>query len=128
MDRYVRSCRNRSYLVRNFHIFEYGLQILKIYINESFSVPLMKSNSAVLCLALSTTKRKLAIVNEEKQCIVYDVVLDQIIYQVKVCIAIAYRRVDTILRKFRFRSRTRSARRGMRCTKICFAIPATTIR
>ncbi|XP_065214169.1 intraflagellar transport protein 122 homolog [Planococcus citri] len=56
-------------------------QVLKIYISNPFPTLMMKSTSAILCLDLSLSKKKLAVVNDDNQCVVYDVGTDQIVHQ-----------------------------------------------
>ena len=57
-------------------------QVLKIYINNPFPTFMMKSTSTIICLDLSLSKKKLAVVNGEKNCIVYDIGFNQIVLQV----------------------------------------------
>lgn len=57
-------------------------QVLKIYINNPFPTLMMKSTSPILCLDLSLSKKKLAVVNDDNQCVVYDVGTTQIVHQV----------------------------------------------
>ncbi|KAK7605351.1 hypothetical protein V9T40_007209 [Parthenolecanium corni] len=56
-------------------------EVLKVYLNNPFPTLLLKSNAAIVCADLSLSKRKLAIVDENKECFVYDVALEEIIYQ-----------------------------------------------
>lgn len=56
-------------------------QILQIFINNPFPIPLIKQQSSVRCLDLSLHRRKIAIVDEHNTCTVYDLKTKQLLYQ-----------------------------------------------
>lgn len=58
-------------------------QVWKIYLDNAFPVKLLETSSAVRCLDLSCSRRKLAVVDESNRCLVYDVLSDETLYQVK---------------------------------------------
>jgi intraflagellar transport protein 122 len=57
-------------------------QILKIFVDNPFPVELLTIASAVRCLDISLDRRKLAVVDENAICMVYDVDSKQLLYQV----------------------------------------------
>ncbi|XP_050737940.1 intraflagellar transport protein 122 homolog [Eriocheir sinensis] len=48
-------------------------QVLKIFLDNAFPVPLLKVPSAIRCLDLSSSRQKLAVVDEHSTLLVYDV-------------------------------------------------------
>lgn len=56
-------------------------QVLKIFINNPFPVPLLKVPAAIRCLDLSSSRNKLAIVDEHNTCLVYDVKTKELLFQ-----------------------------------------------
>ena len=56
-------------------------QVLKIYLDNPFPVPLMSINSAIRCLDLSASKGKLAIVDENSTCQIFDINTKKLLYQ-----------------------------------------------
>lgn len=56
-------------------------QILKIFIDNPFPVNLLTINSAIRCLDLSSSRQKLAIVDEHSTCLVYDLTTKELLYQ-----------------------------------------------
>lgn len=56
-------------------------QVLKIYIDNPFPIDVMRSTSSILCLDLSLSRRKLALVNDDNRCIVYDLFSKQTVIQ-----------------------------------------------
>jgi intraflagellar transport protein 122 len=57
-------------------------QVLKIYLDNAFPVSLVKASSAIRCLDLSASRKKLAVVDENNQCLVYDVQKKELLFQV----------------------------------------------
>lgn len=57
-------------------------QVWKIYLDNAFPVSLLKASSAIRCLDLSASRKKLAIVDENNQCLVYDVQKKELTFQV----------------------------------------------
>ncbi|XP_049859178.1 intraflagellar transport protein 122 homolog [Schistocerca gregaria] len=56
-------------------------QVWKIYLDNPFPVHLLKVDSAVRCLDLSPSRKKLAVVDESSQCLVYDLVKKELLFQ-----------------------------------------------
>lgn len=56
-------------------------QVWKIYLDNAFPVSLLKASSAIRCLDLSASRKKLAVVDENNQCLVYDVQKKELIFQ-----------------------------------------------
>ncbi|KAK3882424.1 hypothetical protein Pcinc_013198 [Petrolisthes cinctipes] len=56
-------------------------QVLKIFLDNAFPVPLLKVPSAIRCLDLSSSRRKLAVVDEHSTLLVYDVKSSELLYQ-----------------------------------------------
>ncbi len=129
-------------------------QILKIFLDNPFPILLLKQNTSVRCLDMSSSRLKLAVVDEHNTCLVYDVNSKELLFQVR--ISQARRKghcgcnpfpelamsgyVDeerpflkkklpsksmphqmAFQRCFRCRSRTRTAWRGTRVTRTCYA-------
>jgi len=57
-------------------------QILKIFVNNPFPIALLKQNTSVRCLDMSTTRQRLAVVDEHNTCLVYDVNTKELLFQV----------------------------------------------
>ncbi|XP_075229721.1 intraflagellar transport protein Oseg1 isoform X2 [Lycorma delicatula] len=56
-------------------------QVLKIFLDNAFAVSLLKVQSAIRCLDLSASRQKLAIIDENNQCIVYNVNTKELLFQ-----------------------------------------------
>nr|XP_018910721.1 PREDICTED: intraflagellar transport protein 122 homolog [Bemisia tabaci] len=56
-------------------------QVLKIFLDNPFPVKLIKASAGIRCLDLSLYKRKLAVVDENNQCCVYDLSSKEICYK-----------------------------------------------
>ncbi|XP_070558026.1 intraflagellar transport protein 122 homolog [Ptychodera flava] len=56
-------------------------QILKIFVDNPFPINLLKQQTSVRCLDLSTSRTKLAVVDEHNTCLVYDVNTKELLYQ-----------------------------------------------
>ncbi|PSN54470.1 Intraflagellar transport protein 122 [Blattella germanica] len=56
-------------------------QVWKIYLDNAFPVNLLKVTSAIRCLDLSASRKKLAVVDENNQCLVYDVQKKELLFQ-----------------------------------------------
>ncbi|XP_014246043.1 intraflagellar transport protein 122 homolog [Cimex lectularius] len=56
-------------------------QVLKVYLDNAFPVELIKIDSPVKCLDMSPSRRKLAIVNDKDQCLVYAIPSGQLLFQ-----------------------------------------------
>ncbi|KDR19634.1 hypothetical protein L798_06155, partial [Zootermopsis nevadensis] len=56
-------------------------QVWKIYLDNAFPVSLLKVSSAVRCLDLSASRKKLAVVDENNQCLVYDIQKKELLFQ-----------------------------------------------
>ncbi|XP_048212257.1 intraflagellar transport protein 122 homolog isoform X1 [Perognathus longimembris pacificus] len=56
-------------------------QILKIFVDNLFAVVLLKQATAVRCLDMSATRKKLAVVDENDTCLVYDIHTKELLFQ-----------------------------------------------
>jgi intraflagellar transport protein 122 len=56
-------------------------QVLQIFIDNPFPVPLIGQGSSIRCLDLNCTRTKLAVVDEENICSVYNISTKELIYQ-----------------------------------------------
>jgi intraflagellar transport protein 122 len=54
--------------------------VLQIFLDSPFPVTLIKQTTAVRCLDLSSSRKKLAVVDENSQCLVYDLATKQLLY------------------------------------------------
>lgn len=57
-------------------------QILKIFVDNLFAIVLLKQATAVRCLDMSASRNKLAVVDENDTCLVYDVHTKELLFQV----------------------------------------------
>ncbi|XP_064422428.1 intraflagellar transport protein 122 homolog [Latimeria chalumnae] len=56
-------------------------QILKIFVDNSFAITLLKQTTSVRCLDMSATRNKLAVVDEHNTCLVYDIRTKELLFQ-----------------------------------------------
>ncbi|XP_054834278.1 intraflagellar transport protein 122 homolog [Eublepharis macularius] len=56
-------------------------QILKIFVDDPFVIVLLKQSSAVRCLDMSASRNKLAVVDENDTCLVYDINTKELLFQ-----------------------------------------------
>ncbi|XP_077181413.1 intraflagellar transport protein 122 homolog isoform X3 [Paroedura picta] len=56
-------------------------QILKIFVDNPFVIVLLKQASAVRCLDMSASRNKLAVVDENDTCLVYDINTKELLFQ-----------------------------------------------
>lgn len=56
-------------------------QILKIFVDNAFPIELVKQATAVRCLDLSASRTKLAVVDENNTCLVYDLATRELLFQ-----------------------------------------------
>ncbi|NWQ60244.1 IF122 protein, partial [Neopipo cinnamomea] len=56
-------------------------QILKIFVDNPFPIVLLKQSTAVRCLDMSASRRKLAVVDENDTCLVYDIHTKELLFQ-----------------------------------------------
>ncbi|XP_009078745.1 PREDICTED: intraflagellar transport protein 122 homolog [Acanthisitta chloris] len=56
-------------------------QILKIFVDNSFAIVLLKQSTAVRCLDMSASRNKLAVVDENDTCLVYDIHTKELLFQ-----------------------------------------------
>ncbi|XP_068714789.1 intraflagellar transport protein 122 homolog isoform X2 [Montipora foliosa] len=56
-------------------------QIMKIFINNPFPLPILKQETSVRCLDLSTSRTKLAVVDENNTCLVYNIKTNELLFQ-----------------------------------------------
>lgn len=57
--------------------------ILKIFVDNLFAIVLLKQATAVRCLDMSASRNKLAVVDENDTCLVYDIHTKELLFQVK---------------------------------------------
>ena len=57
-------------------------QVLKIFLNNAFSVPLLTVGSAIRCLDLNSSRHSLAVVDENSDLLVYSLPDAQLMYRV----------------------------------------------
>eukprot|EP00048_Salpingoeca_helianthica_P024440 m.32361 g.32361 ORF g.32361 m.32361 type:complete len:1222 (-) comp9388_c0_seq1:284-3949(-) len=56
-------------------------QILKIFLDNAFAIELIKQQTPVRCLDLSASRNKLAVVDDNNTCLVYDLTTKELLYQ-----------------------------------------------
>uniref|UniRef100_A0A5F8H397 Intraflagellar transport protein 122 homolog n=1 Tax=Monodelphis domestica TaxID=13616 RepID=A0A5F8H397_MONDO len=56
-------------------------QILKIFVDNLFAIVLLKQATAVRCLDMSASRNKLAVVDENDTCLVYDIHTKELLFQ-----------------------------------------------
>ncbi|XP_066470268.1 intraflagellar transport protein 122 homolog isoform X1 [Tiliqua scincoides] len=56
-------------------------QILKIFVDNPFAIVLLKQSTAVRCLDMSASRNKLAVVDENDTCLVYDIHTKELLFQ-----------------------------------------------
>nr|XP_034962440.1 intraflagellar transport protein 122 homolog isoform X3 [Zootoca vivipara] len=56
-------------------------QILKIFVDNPFAIVLLKQSTAVRCLDMSASRNKLAVVDENDTCLVYDINTKELLFQ-----------------------------------------------
>ena len=56
-------------------------QVLQIFIDNPFPIPLVKVSSPIRCLDLSLSRIKLAVVDEDCNCFVYDLTTKELMFQ-----------------------------------------------
>ncbi|XP_016156929.1 PREDICTED: intraflagellar transport protein 122 homolog isoform X1 [Ficedula albicollis] len=56
-------------------------QILKIFVDNGLAMVLLKQATAVRCLDMSASRRKLAVVDENDTCLVYDIHTKELLFQ-----------------------------------------------
>ena len=61
----------------------HSFQVLKIFLDNAFPVPLLKVPSAIRCLDLSSSRQRLAVVDEHSTLLVYDVKTSELLFEVR---------------------------------------------
>uniref|UniRef100_UPI00358E285F intraflagellar transport protein 122 homolog isoform X2 n=1 Tax=Myxine glutinosa TaxID=7769 RepID=UPI00358E285F len=56
-------------------------QILKIFVDNSFPIVLLKQSTSVRCLDMSMSRSKIAVVDENNTCLVYDLHTKELLFQ-----------------------------------------------
>jgi len=56
-------------------------QVVKIFVDNPFPINLLKIGSAVRCLDLSASRKKLAVVDEHSTCLVYNLATKELLFQ-----------------------------------------------
>ena len=57
-------------------------QILKLFVDNAFPITLLKQNTSVRCLDMSSSRTRLAVVDEHNTCLVYDINTKELLFQV----------------------------------------------
>jgi intraflagellar transport protein 122 len=57
-------------------------QIMKIFVDNAFPIMLLKQSTSVRCLDMSSSRTKLAVVDEHNTCLVYDINTKDLLFQV----------------------------------------------
>lgn len=65
-------------------------QVVKIFVDNPFPIPLIKHNSAIRCMDISSCRKKLAIVDENQNLLVFDLKTQQVIFQDSQVSAVAW--------------------------------------
>ena len=55
--------------------------VLKIFIDNPFPIKLIQQETSIRCLDMSASKKKLAVVNEKNECLVYDLITKKLMYK-----------------------------------------------
>ena len=55
---------------------------MKIFTDNPFPILLLKQSTSVRCLDLSASRNKLAVVDEQNTCLVYDLTTKELLFQV----------------------------------------------
>lgn len=58
------------------------MQILKVFLDNSFPVNVLKISCAVRCLDINMSRSKLAVVDQSNTCLVYDINTKELLFQV----------------------------------------------
>ncbi|XP_066284975.1 intraflagellar transport protein 122 homolog [Branchiostoma lanceolatum] len=56
-------------------------QVMKIFVDNPFPILLLKQNTSIRCLDMSSSRNKLAVVDENNTCLVYDVNTKELLFQ-----------------------------------------------
>ncbi|KAI8511589.1 intraflagellar transport protein 122 homolog [Branchiostoma floridae x Branchiostoma belcheri] len=56
-------------------------QVMKIFVDNPFPILLLKQNTSIRCLDMSASRNKLAVVDENNTCLVYDVNTKELLFQ-----------------------------------------------
>lgn len=65
-----------------FHCHSFAGQVSKIFLDNPFPVDLLRINVPVRCLDLSSSRKKVAIVDDNNTCSVYQLSNGELLYQV----------------------------------------------
>lgn len=55
---------------------------MKIFVDNPFPMLLLKQNTSVRCLDMSSSRNRLAVVDEHNTCLVYDILSKELLFQV----------------------------------------------
>ena len=64
--------------------FKCNFQILKLFVDNAFPITLLKQNTSVRCLDMSSSRTRLAVVDEHNTCLVYDINTKELLFQVNI--------------------------------------------
>eukprot|EP01029_Cantina_marsupialis_P016814 TRINITY_DN3769_c0_g7_i4.p1 TRINITY_DN3769_c0_g7~~TRINITY_DN3769_c0_g7_i4.p1 ORF type:complete len:1210 (+),score=352.21 TRINITY_DN3769_c0_g7_i4:102-3731(+) len=64
--------------------------VVKVFVNNPFPVDIVKTDSSIRCLDLSANRKKLAVVDENQNCTVYDVNTGELLFEEKGAESVAW--------------------------------------
>lgn len=64
--------------------------VLKIYVNNPFPISLIQQSTSIRCLDLSANRQKLAVIDENNDCLVYDLNTKELLFQEKNANSVAW--------------------------------------
>ena len=74
---------------------------MKIFVDNAFAIELIKQQTAVRCLDLSASRNKLAVVDENSICLVYDLPSKQLLFQEPNANSVAWNTQNEVRRRRR---------------------------
>nr|XP_028700353.1 intraflagellar transport protein 122 homolog isoform X1 [Macaca mulatta] len=75
------SSTRKKGLSASISVLDLGNKILKIFVDNLFAIILLKQATAVRCLDMSASRKKLAVVDENDTCLVYDIDTKELLFQ-----------------------------------------------
>jgi len=70
------------------------VQVLQIFVDNPFPIEMLKISSPIRCLDLSMSRTKLAIINDNSTCLVYDLASKELLFEVSSRIIFSSRKAD----------------------------------
>lgn len=65
-----------------YFFFLVSFQVFKVFVNNPFPVQLLKLSVGIRCLDVSASRTKLAAIDEQNTCLVYDLNTKELLFQV----------------------------------------------